>query len=141
MVRNPWDVKVNFGPHSKRKGKRTLGIRDKQILYHRAKKKCEACGRKIDFSEMHAGHKNAASKGGGATLRNSVCICARCNKLQGADSWATFMNKMGRSNIRSVTSAKRRKPSKKRTTRRRRKRKPQADFWGLPKVPKSRRIF
>lgn len=72
---------------------RTLGIRNKQILYRRAKGKCEACGRKIDFDEMHSGHKNAASKGGSATLRNSVCICARCNKLQGTDSWATFMKK------------------------------------------------
>jgi len=42
---------------------------------------------------MHSGHKNAASKVGSATLRNSVCICARCNKLQGTDSWATFMKK------------------------------------------------
>ena len=64
---------------------------------------------------MHSGHKNAASKGGSATLRNSVCICARCNKLQGTDSWATFMKKMGKSNTRSVTSGKRRSPLKKKS--------------------------
>lgn len=102
---------------SKSKGKRTLGIRDKQILYNRAKGKCEACGRKIGFDEMHSGHKLAASKGGNATLRNSVCICARCNKLQGTDSWATFMKKMGKTKISSVTSVKRKASSKKKTAR------------------------
>lgn len=75
-------------------GKRTLGIRDKQILYQRAGKKCEAYGEKIEFSEMQTGHKTAASKGGSATLRNSVCLCYKCNKLQGTDSWATFMKKI-----------------------------------------------
>ena len=100
---------------SQKSSKRTLGIRDKQILYRRAKGRCEACRRKIDFDEMHSGHKNAASKGGSATLRNSVCICARCNKLQGTDSWATFMKKMGKSNTRSVTSGKKRSPSKKKS--------------------------
>jgi len=86
---------------------------NKQILYRRAKGKCEACNRKIEFDEMHAGHKNAASKGGSATLRNSVCICSRCNKLQGTDNWATFMRKMGKSNTRSVTSGKKRISKKK----------------------------
>ena len=122
MTRNTFDFGLKpvsnidgFGLHSQKSIKRTLGIRDKQILYRRAKGKCEACGRKIDFDEMHSGHKNAASKGGSATLRNSVCICARCNKLQGTDSWATFMKKMGKSNTRSVTSGKKRSPSKKKS--------------------------
>lgn len=75
--------------------KRTLGIRDKQILYRNASKRCEnpACGKKIDFDEMQVGHKTAWSKGGRTTLKNSVCLCYRCNKLQGTDSWATFMKK------------------------------------------------
>lgn len=94
--------------------KRTLGIRDKQILYHRANKKCEACGCKIEFSEMQTGHKTAAAKGGNATLRNSVCLCYRCNKLQGTDSWATFMKKMGKSNVNSVTSNKKASPKPRR---------------------------
>src|SRR3989344_5950902 len=102
-----------FGLFSRKSSKRTLGIRDKQILYRRAKEKCEACSRKIAFDEMNSGHKNASSKGGSATLRNSVCVCARCNKLQGTDSWTTFMKKMGKSNNRSVTSSKKRSPSKK----------------------------
>ena len=75
--------------------KRTLGIRDKQILYRNAKGKCEnpACGKKIDFDEMQVGHKTAWSKGGRTTIKTSVCLCYRCNKLQGTDSWATFLRK------------------------------------------------
>ncbi len=118
MPRDPIGIKIpNYlletKSRPKKSSKRILRIRDKQILYRRAKKKCESCGRKIDFDEMHSGHKNAASKGGSATLRNSVCICARCNKLQGTDSWVTFMKKMGRFNTRSVTSGKKRKATKK----------------------------
>lgn len=121
MPRNPFDFGLRpirssdiYGQNQKSSnGKRTLGIRDKQILYERAGKKCEACGKKIEFSEMQAGHKKAASKGGKATISNSVCLCYRCNKLQGTDSWATFMKKKGISNTRSVTSGKKRSSSKK----------------------------
>jgi len=75
--------------------KRTLGIRDKQILYRNAKGKCEnpACGKKIEFDEMQVGHKTAWSRGGRTTLKSCVCLCYRCNKLQGTDSWATFLKK------------------------------------------------
>jgi len=76
--------------------KRTLGIRDKKILWERAGHKCEACGKELDFTEMQVGHKTAASKGGRATLRNCVCLCYRCNNLQGTDSWNTFLKKMGK---------------------------------------------
>jgi len=98
-----------------KKGKRTLGIRDKQILYRRAKRKCEnphcnRTGRKIDFDEMHSGHKKASSKGGNATLSNSVCLCARCNKLQGTDTWETFLKKQagtyGKRNKKITTKKK-----------------------------------
>ena len=77
--------------------KRTLGIRDKQILYRNANKKCQnpTCNKKIDFDEMQVGHKTAWSKGGRTTLKNCFCLCYRCNKLQGTDSWATFLNKQG----------------------------------------------
>lgn len=75
--------------------KRTLGIRDKQILYRNANKCCEnpACRKQIDFDEMQVGHKNAWSRGGSTTLKNSVCLCYRCNKLQGTDNWSTFLKK------------------------------------------------
>ena len=76
--------------------KRTLGVRDKQILWERVNHKCEACGKQIDFTEMQVGHKTAYSKGGSTTLRNSACLCYKCNKLQGTDSWSIFLRKMGK---------------------------------------------
>ena len=76
--------------------KRTLGTRDKQILWERAGHKCEACGKEITFPEMQVGHKTAHSKGGQATLRNCVSLCYKCNKLQGTDSWKTFLRKLGK---------------------------------------------
>ena len=77
--------------------KRTLGIRDRQILYARSHQKCEnpACGKEIAYSEMQVGHRKAYSKGGGTTLKNSVAICWRCNKLQGTDNWEVFLKKQG----------------------------------------------
>lgn len=77
--------------------KRTLGIRDKQILYRKAEKKCQNpdCGKEIDFDEMDVGHKTAWSKGGKTSLLNCLCLCHRCNKLQGTDSWAVFLRKQG----------------------------------------------
>jgi hypothetical protein len=80
-----------------RVAKRTLGIRDKQILYRRANKKCEnpTCNKKLEFDEMQVGHKTAWSRGGSTTLKNSVCLCYRCNKLQGTDSWPVFLRKQG----------------------------------------------
>jgi hypothetical protein len=77
--------------------KRTLGIRDKQILYERSHHKCEnpACGKELEFSEMQVGHKKAHSRGGSTTLKNSVALCWRCNKLQGTDNWEVFLRKQG----------------------------------------------
>src|SRR3989454_7037108 len=76
--------------------KRTLGPRDRQILYDRAKHKCENCSRDMEFSDMQVGHKTAYSKGGGTTLRNSVALCYGCNKKQGTDSWEVFQRKQGK---------------------------------------------
>jgi hypothetical protein len=84
-------------PDGYRDTKRTLGIRDKQILYDRAKGRCEnpACRKRILVIEMLPGHKKAWSKGGKTTLANSVCLCYACNKKQGTDSWAVFLKKQG----------------------------------------------
>ena len=84
--------------------KRTLGTREKQILLERAGYRCEACGKEIRFSEMQVGHKTAHSKGGKATLRNCVCLCYKCNKLQGTDSWKTFLRKLGKQGSGSSNS-------------------------------------
>jgi len=116
MTKNPFEINfkpINIYGQTPKSKKRVLVIRDKQILYQRAGRKCESCGKKIGFDEMQSGHKNAASKGGSATLRNSVCICYRCNKLQGTDSWTMFMKKSGKSEIRTATSSKRKETTKK----------------------------
>ena len=86
-----------FFDDNSKDSKRTMGIRDKQILYKNAKGRCQnpACNKKIDFDEMQVGHKTAWSRGGSTTFKNSVCICYRCNKLQGTDSWAVFLKKQG----------------------------------------------
>jgi len=86
-----------MGDDNSRSSKRSLGIRDKKILYRNAKGKCEnpACKKKIDFDEMQVGHKTAWSKGGSTIFKNSVCLCWRCNNLQGTDSWIVFLKKQG----------------------------------------------
>src|SRR3989304_190586 len=76
--------------------KRTLGIRDRQILYDRAQHKCENCGRDIEFSDLQVGHKTAYSRGGNTTLKNAVALCYGCNKKQGTDNWEVFQRKQGK---------------------------------------------
>jgi len=88
--------------------RRTLKRTDKEILYLRAKRKCEACNKKICLTEMQVGHKMPYSKGGTTSLRNSICLCYRCNKLQGTQSWHAFMRKQGKKPI-SATSPRRSK--------------------------------
>jgi hypothetical protein len=80
--------------------RRSLGIREKKILYERAGHKCEACQKEIDFLEMQVGHKKAHAKGGNATLKNTVCICYKCNNLMGTDSWVIFLKKIGKAPVR-----------------------------------------
>ena len=77
--------------------KRTLGIRDRKLLYRNAKGKCQnpKCNKKIEYDEMQVGHKTAASRGGRATFKNCVCLCWRCNNNQGTDSWKTFLKRQG----------------------------------------------
>ncbi|MBI2547224.1 MAG: hypothetical protein HYW23_02145 [Candidatus Aenigmarchaeota archaeon] len=88
--------------------------------------------KKIEFSEMQTGHKTVASKGGNATLRNSVCLCYKCNKLQGTDSWATFIKKMGKSETRSVTSGKKRRSVKKKSL--------SGDYWINPLTGRKEKV-
>jgi len=96
-----------------KKESRTLGIRDKQILYRNANKRCQnhKCLRKIDFDEMQVGHKKAYSKGSKTNLKNSVCLCWRCNKLQGTDSWDKFLKKQGiKKKVKKTTKKVKKKP-------------------------------
>jgi hypothetical protein len=45
---------------------------------------------------MQIGHKTAFARGGSTTMRNSVVLCYKHNKLQGTDSWPVFLKKMGK---------------------------------------------
>lgn len=98
MIKNNFGLGIKpikiGGISSPKKIKRSLGKNDKDILYLRAKKKCEGCGKKIDQSEMQVGHKKAYSKGGATTLANSACLCYRCNKLQGTGTLETLKKKL-----------------------------------------------
>lgn len=111
-----------LGQNRSRAVKRTLSIRDRQLLFDRAHHKCEACGKRLGFSDMQVGHKTAWSRGGSTTWRNSVCLCYKHNRLQGTDSFATLMKKLGKKKTRTVTSPKRRKRTITRKVRRRSRR-------------------
>src|SRR3989344_3698766 len=77
-----------------KKEKRSIGNRDKHILYITANKRCENCGKRLAEHEMQVGHKKAYSKNGKTKLANSVALCYPCNNLQGTDSWETFRTKL-----------------------------------------------
>ena len=87
----------SYEEDNERDTKRTLTEREKRILYENAKGRCQnpACGKKIEYDEMVAGHKKAWSKGGSTTLVNSVCLCYRCSRKQKTDNWTTFLKKQG----------------------------------------------
>lgn len=117
MSKNPFEIQIpKFDLGFGKKKKRTLTIRERQILYRRANGKCEACGKKIEFDEMQVGHKKAYSKGGATTLANAACLCYRCNKLQGTDSLETFKKKLegtyGKRQKTNSTKKRRRKSSR-----------------------------
>jgi len=85
---------LNFGQTPIRK--RTLGIRDKHIIYDIAKHRCQNpyCKKLLSSeAEMQIGHKQAYSRRGDTTISNSVCLCYACNRKQGTDSWETFLKK------------------------------------------------
>ena len=83
-------------PYDDNDPKRSLGTRDRQILLKNADYKCQNCHKVVDYSSMQVGHKKAWSRGGRTTMKNSVCLCYECNKLQGRDSWEKFQKKQGR---------------------------------------------
>ena len=74
--------------------KRTLTPKQKNDLWIKAKKKCEACGTKIEASNHgDAGHKFAHSSGGSTKSHNMVMLCCVCNRRQGTMKYETFLEK------------------------------------------------
>lgn len=73
---------------------RTATPKQKEDSWIKAKKKCEACGTKIDRpSDGHAAHKFAYSSGGSTKSHNLAFLCPKCNKNQGTMRYETFLKK------------------------------------------------
>jgi len=53
---------------------------EREAIYYRAGRKCEACGIELaSVNDMHADHKKQWSYGGETTLENGRCLCVSCN--------------------------------------------------------------
>ncbi len=78
--------------------KRTATPNEREQLWLKAKKKCEACGKTTNSpSEGQAGHKFAHSSGGSTKLHNMVYLCYDCNRLQKTMKYETFLKKYSKS--------------------------------------------
>lgn len=86
------DMLLNMGviqPHAKRRFSRAVRDRIARLSRYR----CAHCGRRValdadDFvDKMHTGHVVAWSKKGPNSYDNLVCLCARCNHIQGDRSF------------------------------------------------------
>ena len=74
--------------------KRTLTPKQKNDLWIKAKKKCEACGAKIEIpNHGDVGHKFAYSSGGSTKDHNLVMLCQICNRNQGKMRYENFLEK------------------------------------------------
>jgi 5-methylcytosine-specific restriction endonuclease McrA len=103
-----------------------------------AKGKCQNpyCKTKITEAEMQIGHKTAFSRGGNTTLKNAVCLCYRCNRLQRTDSWEKFLKKQAIAHGQALPREKKvkevkqviKKPKLRRTIK-------QNDFWDTGDFP------
>jgi 5-methylcytosine-specific restriction endonuclease McrA len=114
---------------------RRLGKRERDMLFMAAKGKCQNpyCKTKITEAEMQIGHKTAFSRRGNTTLKNSVCLCYRCNRLQGTDSWEKFLKKQAIAHGQALPREKKvKKITKKIKPKRTRK---QNDFWDSGDFP------
>lgn len=77
--------------------KRTATPKEREQLWLKAKKKCEACGKPTNSpSEGQAGHKFAHSSGGSTKLHNMVYLCYDCNRLQRTMKYETFLEKQAK---------------------------------------------
>lgn len=85
---------------------RTLTPKNKNELWLKAGKKCEACGNRIEIpNDGHAAHKTAYSRGGSTKLKNSVFLCPTCNKNQGTMKYEKFLEKYAKIRPRKYKKA------------------------------------
>ncbi len=97
-IRVPIRLKKTSSKKTKKVAKsifKSLTQKERKKLLERARHKCEACGKKLDFLDMHAGHKVSKSNGGGGSLRNRVCLCYTCNNNMGKQNYRQYMKFMG----------------------------------------------
>lgn len=67
----------------KKKSRKAYSQDTRQLLYERAEKKCELCGRKILLKEMTIDHVVPLSMGGLDDVNNLACTCQPCNLFKG----------------------------------------------------------
>jgi hypothetical protein len=85
-----------MGIFSEETRRRTLTGNERQMLWTRNGGKCQGCEKEITYLDMQVGHRTAYSKGGTITLKNALCLCYTCNKMQRTLTWAQFQKKLGK---------------------------------------------
>jgi 5-methylcytosine-specific restriction endonuclease McrA len=88
-------AKVSSRKRIARSSSKNLTQKERKKLFERGRHNCEACGKKIEFLDMHAGHKISKANGGGGSLRNRVCLCYTCNNNMGKQNYRQYMKFMG----------------------------------------------
>jgi 5-methylcytosine-specific restriction endonuclease McrA len=114
--------------------RRSLNSREKEWLWEHAKRRCEACGRKLDFKEMQIGHKTAYARGGATKLTNSVCLCPNDNRRQRIMPFKKFLRvwyseRYEKTKGITASDALKRKKSAKQIQKKRKRRRSESVFW------------
>jgi len=91
-----------------RDGRRSLTMSEKKANWSVRPHKCEACGKRLDFTEVQFGHKQAWSKRGRTTRGNTVILCCRCNNMQSTHSFAWLLKALGKKKPKAGKRTKRR---------------------------------
>ena len=70
-------------PSRKKVHRKSYSQDTRQLIYERAKGRCELCGREILFKDMTLDHVKPLSKGGEDNVNNLSCTCEPCNHFKG----------------------------------------------------------
>lgn len=73
-----------MGPVTRKDPTRIFGEVERDILYHRAQKRCAVCGTEIIWSDLEIHHLEPHVDGGGTTLENGVPVHSACHPRGGA---------------------------------------------------------